>query len=126
MTSLEVTLAIVASVFLVMGSAEGAMTTTTPFVLAASGEIVECGVVNAGTTIRTVRIQILRAFDGHILNDTGTVPVPIAAGGAFGIEVVNPTDEVYCRFVASASTMHGSLNVRSNATFVDRLVLPAR
>jgi hypothetical protein len=125
MTTFKVTLSVLASVLFVTGSAHAAITTTTPFV-AASTETIECGAVNAATVARTVRIQIVRSFDGLVLEDTGPTPVALAAGTAFGAVVFNEIDEVYCRFIANSSLIHGSLNVRSTSTGIDRLVLPAR
>ena len=124
MTTLTVTLAALASVLFITGPAYATVTTTTPFVHAPS-ETVECGVVNASTVTHTVRIQIVR-FDGVVLDDSGTTPVVVNANAAFGTVIVNEIDEVYCRFTANSSLVHGSLNVRSTSTGTDRLVLPAR
>jgi hypothetical protein len=101
----------------VAAPADAATVLVTPAVLGPYGDSMQCGMVNAGTTPITVRIELRDPAGAPYFVDTGVVVKP---GSAVSRGVyISPYAgiEAYCKFVGSYNKLlvRASIAVRSSA-----------
>ena len=108
---------------LLVGSASAA-TLTTPLVLNAGGDFVECVTLNAAPKPTSVSGVLLDAA-GNLATGSPT-PVALSAGAGGILTFTTTGGEFYCRFTGSKSSLRAQIRVTSHVTFTTTFAADAR